>query len=173
MTGHQSQDSWQQGAGLSWTSAPLRECGGAPAGQKQRQTLEPKLRRGCKACCWGVPGGIHVCMWGKVDTGHNNAVDMTLGLPSRALRRMGIKHVEESRMLTFHVGGTAHNPDIDIVQCAPVPPCLCPPPQTGSLEPETVCSMPGLRKGGSLHVGSPDARMNGVSKCWRPAWRWA
>ena len=57
-------------------------------------------------------------MWGKVDTGHNNAVDMTLGLPARALRRMGIKNIDDSRVLTFHVGGTAHAPEIDIAQCA-------------------------------------------------------
>ena len=56
-------------------------------------------------------------MWGKVDTGHNNAIDMTLGLPARALRRMGIKIVDESRVLTFHIGGTAHAPEINIAQC--------------------------------------------------------
>ena len=83
-------------------------------------------------------------MWGKIDTGglhnayysccvacctlrpehdpaagHNNAIDMTLGLPSRTLHRMGIKSgIDEAYVLTMHVGGTAQTPELDYVQYA-------------------------------------------------------
>ena len=63
-----------------------------------------------------------MCMFGKVDTGHSNAIDMTLGLPQRTLHRMGIRTaIDEDFVLTIHVGGTAQSPEIDMMQCAPLP----------------------------------------------------
>ncbi|KAK9862472.1 hypothetical protein WJX84_011774 [Apatococcus fuscideae] len=56
---------------------------------------------------------MHCAMWGRVSTAHDNAMDMTLGLPADTLAVYGIKDLPKEFMLDIKVSGTAQNPHVD------------------------------------------------------------
>lgn len=55
-------------------------------------------------------------MWGSVDTGRDNAVDMHMGLPASTLRRLGAKEVEDDFVYQMKVGGTAQAPEVNFLR---------------------------------------------------------
>ena len=64
-----------------------------------------------------LPGtGIHICMWGTVDTSKDNKVDMKMGLPASTLRRLGAKEVEDDFVYQMDVGGTAQAPEVNFLK---------------------------------------------------------
>ncbi len=60
---------------------------------------------------WGA--GMHCAFWGRVDTAHGNAIDMTLGIPGDTLTTYGVKGLPDGFMLDIKVSGTCHDPQPD------------------------------------------------------------
>ncbi|KAK9813117.1 hypothetical protein WJX72_009316 [[Myrmecia] bisecta] len=55
---------------------------------------------------------IHVAMWGHVDTAHDNAVHMTLGIPAASLALAGIRGLPADFVLPIAVRGSSHKPEV-------------------------------------------------------------
>lgn len=66
------------------------------------------------------PAGVHFAVWGRVDTAHDNATEMTLGLPADTLAVYGIKNLPKDYMLDIRVSGTTTNPKVDWSRCASI-----------------------------------------------------
>jgi len=60
--------------------------------------------------------GLHICMWGTVDTSAANSVDMVCGLPAHTLRRLGAKDVGDDFVYQMPVLGTAQAPKINFLR---------------------------------------------------------
>lgn len=58
-------------------------------------------------------------MWGQVDTAHDNATEMTVGLPADTLAAYGIKNLPDNYMLDIKVSGTTTNPQVDVPRQVP------------------------------------------------------
>ena len=60
-----------------------------------------------------MPAGVHFAVWGRVDTAHDNATEMMLGLPADTLAVYGINNLPKDYMLDIRVSGTTTNPKVD------------------------------------------------------------
>ncbi|KAL3158206.1 hypothetical protein ABBQ38_010462 [Trebouxia sp. C0009 RCD-2024] len=60
----------------------------------------------------GACKGVHVIMWGQVDTA-NNVLDMTLGIPADTLAATGIKSLPRDYVLPVPVTGTPQSPNVN------------------------------------------------------------
>ena len=65
--------------------------------------------------------GVHLAVWGRIDTAHGMAMDMTLGLPAASLASIGLRDLPPDYVFTIPLRGTANRPEVNWAKCARQP----------------------------------------------------
>jgi hypothetical protein len=65
-----------------------------------------------KVRCTGAAGGVHLVFWGSIDSTIDGKVDVTLGLPTDTLQRLGLR-APRGHVLPIAIGGTIDGYRVD------------------------------------------------------------
>ena len=99
-------------SGRSGQGAPFYACfAEAPHFCSVRRPIQRTVRLSKKRCA-GAAGGVHLVFWGSIDSQIDGKVDVTLGLPTDTLQRLGLS-APPGHVLPIAIGGTTDGYKVD------------------------------------------------------------